>query len=232
MLLFALWACAARTAPPGPAIGAPTPPATADPAAVPDCGAWSGMAGVGTRWEATATADYTARHGVAGTAATVVTAAAGDRVELLHTGTYAGEGGRFVVERRETWRCDAAGAWWIASVATSSAAWEGGGSVVTVERSFSPGILVRPAAPTPGAAWSTPTTVVVRAQGGPPVTTQGECRYEVGAEATAVVPAGARAARELRIECPGTRVPATRLAPGVGWLSDPDLELTAYRPSR
>lgn len=226
MLLFAFWACAR----PPPEIATLDPVVASTPEAAPDCGRWAGIGRIGTQWEAKSTLGYQQRHGFAGTGVTVVQAVRGATIDLAHTGAYQGATGRVAVERHETWRCDAAGAWWTASTATSTATWDGGGTTVSVTREFDPGILVRPAELVAGATWTTPVTVTIRAAGREPTVKATSCHHEVGPAMERVVPAGRFPAHELRVDCDGTSVPPVWLTEGTGWLADPDLELVAYRP--
>lgn len=168
------------------------------------CGEWSGVQQSGTTWTYAASDSYVATHAMDGgftTTATVIGEGEASTVLLTTTGKYKGEGSDFSYSRIDTWRCDAAGAWWVRNESTSSYTAGGVGSSISGWRTFTPGWLVRPATAEVGASWTDTFVLDAEVNGVQDEPTNVSCVSSVSIEETRAVEAGEFVARRVDIDC-------------------------------
>jgi hypothetical protein len=193
------------------------------------CGPWAGVARVGTQWTYVASDAYVETFGFDGTF-TVEVIAIDDpatTVTLQQTGAYRGDSGAFTWSRTDTWRCDAAGAWWVRSESETSSISHGTPIDTRGWRTFEPGWLVRP---TEMADWSDAFTVTQPVNGGDPVVTSAECVTTVTDATTFTVEGQTVAARRVTPTCTGVGADAMWLGAGVGLIDNGDEQLVGFLP--
>jgi hypothetical protein len=191
------------------------------------CGPWAGVARVGTQWTYVPTDAYVAAYEMDGSYTTTVTTIEGALVTLEQEGAYSGASGAFTWARRDTWRCDTDGAWWIRSEAETHAT--SGDSIMntTGSRVFEPGWLVRPAVLE---AWSDAFTVTQIVNDTAPVVTAAECTTQVSAASPATVEGRAVTTRYVEPTCTGVNGEAQWLGEHVGLVETGRERLLGFLP--
>lgn len=235
MLLFAVLACVKQPSADtgrrletgdtaqGDTGAAPEPP-------IGPCGPWSGVRRIGTRWNVRATQDYIDRFGWDGGGAYEVVDASAEHTVIHYAARFEGDEGWFGVDRTETWRCDSAGAWWLASDVKTEGRTSTADVGLTATRTFEPGWLVRPATMESGTTWSDSFEVTTDVEGVGTSTASVACTTRAEEEVDHTVAAGVFSAIHLAVDCAGFGAPQPWLAEGTGPIDDGDVELISYVP--
>ncbi|MDP2306154.1 MAG: hypothetical protein Q8P18_09000 [Pseudomonadota bacterium] len=203
------------------------PDARADALASP-CGLWAGVARVGTRWMYEPTETYQASLDFDGEYTIEVAAIDGERVTLSQVGAYSGDAGSFTWSRTDTWRCDAAGAWWIRSEASVGGTSQDQPIRQVGWRTFTPGWLVRPAVL--DESWADAFTVTQSVNGGEPRESAASCVTSPSEVETRTVGGRAVPVRQVMPVCEGIVGIPSWLGAGVGLVETEDERLVGYWP--
>jgi hypothetical protein len=194
------------------------------------CGAWSGVRRVGTTWTVQATQAYKDRLGWDGGGTQTVIADSAEETVIHYVAHFEGGDSWFDVDRTETWRCDADGAWWVRSDVKTSGRTYNADIGVIATRTFEPGWLVRPSSLHAGATWQDAFVVTTVSEDVGDSTSSVTCTTTAGQEVEHPVAAGTLKAVPLTVDCGSFGAPQPWLAEGTGFVDDGDVELSAYVP--
>ena len=194
------------------------------------CGAWSGVQRTGTTWTYAASDDYVASYAMDGTFTTIAGVNEDGTITLDTSGMYKGEHSSFQFDRRDTWKCDEAGAWWVRN--ESNATSKAGSSQTTIAgwRTFSPGWLVRPATAETSATWADEFVLESEVNGIPSEPVTAHCASTVGAAEMREVDGGQFSARPLSVECDVLNGNSKWISEYLGVIETADEVLAAYVP--
>lgn len=194
------------------------------------CGAWSGVQQTGTTWTYAASDAYVATYQLDGSFTTTATVGDAGIVTLATTGEYTGDRTSFQFSRTDTWRCDAAGAWWTTNESTSAYYVDGSGSTITGWRTFTPGWLVRPATADVGASWVDRFVLASEVNGIRDEGVDTSCVSIVSNEEKRNIEAGEFLARKIDTDCDVSTDSSRWLTQFLGMIETDDEILVEYVP--
>ena len=194
------------------------------------CGAWSGVQRTGTTWTYAASDAYVTGYALDGTFTTVATVGDDDTVTLATSGKYEGETSSFVFSRTDTWKCDAAGAWWIRNESSATSRAGSNESTITGWRTFTPGWLVRPATADVSATWTDEFVLDSEVNGVVSEPASATCVSTIVDEQNRTVDGGTFAARQLDVACDILNGNSKWIAQYLGIVETEEEVLAAYTP--